>query len=464
MATVKVKWGKELLELTVDPHGTLGDFREALYRATLVPAERQKILGIKLGPLSDGAKLSDLGVSGGKTLMLLGTPAEPPKSTAQPAADETAPTAATSAVTAPPREEKLPVGIMNIGNTCYMNAALQMLRLVPELRELLRSSSSDTLLSALHQLYTTMDTSNDAVTPLMFLNALITHNPTFGEVDEQQRPMQHDAQEALNTILQRINSNAGESHKRLFSGTLKQTTTCKEDPEDTPTVRELPFVMLSCNISTEVQMLEAGLDAVFNETVTFHSERLAREALYSRTCRISVLPEYLFVHLVRFSWRTDTQAKAKILKPISFPIVLDVFTLCTDELKERLKEEREAVMARREEEIERRRERGRNAARQAVEKTEEATTTTDPTGALGNTSAYYELCGVISHKGRSADGGHYVFWGRSGSQWMVCDDKHVAVVREEDVMRLRGVGEAHIAYVLMYRSRDPWTKKPVIPL
>lgn len=47
---------------------------------------------------------------------------------------------------------------------------------------------------------------------------------------------------------------------------------------------------------------------------------------------------------------------------------------------------------------------------------------------------------------------------------MVYDDENVATVSEEDIRRLRGVGEAHVAYVLLYRSRDPQSKKPTIPM
>lgn len=475
IATVKVTWGKEVFELTVDLQSTLKELKEELKKLTQVPIERQKILGIKPSALNDGATLSDIGVVDGKALMFFGVPlADVNLTAAQPqsaANSATATSIASTAATAP-----LPVGLSNVGNTCYMNAALQMLRLVPEARELLHTGQQIPLLRALDQLYKMMDTSKDAVMPLVFWKALITQNPFFGELDERHRPMQHDAQEALSTILKELTKNCNKEQSVLFTGMLKETTSCKDDPEDTRIAAELPFLILSCNINAEVELLEAGLEAALNETVIIMSEKLGREVPYSRTRRISVLPEYLFVHFVRFSWRDDTKTKAKILKPVSFPAVLDMFSFCTDELKESLRPEREVVLAQRDAEVRRRREL-RQKTRLVTEDNEAVAPTPAPTDsdattaeskltkvAVGNTSAYYELCGVISHKGRTAESGHYVFWGKNNAQWVVYDDENVAVVKEEDVMRLRGVGEAHIAYVLMYRSRDPETKKNIIPL
>ncbi|EKF29760.1 ubiquitin hydrolase, putative [Trypanosoma cruzi marinkellei] len=472
MATVKVKWGKELLELTISLQSTVGAFKEKLQQLTQVPVERQKIMGIKANALKDDATLSQVGVTDGKTVMLLGAATEPPQTKEPPPPPHPTTTTAattatnTTAVQAPTAAARMPTGLRNIANTCYMNAAIQMLHLVPELIELLKSRKNDTLLHAMDELYKTMEANKDPITPLLFWNALIMQNPTFGEVDEHGHPMQHDAQEVLNTILQQVNNGIQETHKNLFSGTMKRTSVCKEIPDDVSEASDLPFLMLSCNINAEVQMLETGLYASFNETIPIRSEKLAREVLYSRTSRISMLPEYLFVHLVRFSWRADTQKKAKILKPVSFPLVLDTFTLCTDALKESMQEERGKVLARRDKELERRRQVRQKTQFDVTTNPEEMSTevTADDVNTIGNKSGYYELCGVISHKGRSAESGHYVFWGKPEDQWFVYDDEHVASVTEEDVKRLSGIGEAHIAYVLMYRSKDPRTKATTIPL
>ncbi|CBH10686.1 cysteine peptidase, Clan CA, family C19,putative [Trypanosoma brucei gambiense DAL972] len=465
MVPVKVKWGRETFELTVDLRSTVKCFKEQLQQLTSVPVERQKIMGVKASQCNDNeVTLEAAGVAAGKTLMLIGTAAEVVRAT---------PIVATgnkdSAVQAPASHpaEKQAVGLQNIANTCYMNAAVQMLRLVPEVRDVLNFNANDPIVSELLKLYNTMDTKRDPVVPASLWSILLAHFPTFAEVNEKGHPMQHDSQEALNALLQRINSCLPESHKRLFTGNLSQKMVCKDDPDDQPVLHDVPFLMLSCNIDAEIETLEAGLEAAFNETVKLHSEKLAREALHTRTSRIATMPEYLFIHMVRFSWRSDIQSKAKILKPVTFPMTLDLHALCAEEYKPELEVERKRVLKRRDIEMERRRA-AKNKTKlddDEAAPADDASNTAEPINTtVGNHSGYYELCGVISHKGRSADSGHYVFWGKYADQWMVLDDSNTAAVSEEDVKRLRGSGEAHIAYVLMYRSRDPRTKQSVIPL
>uniref|UniRef100_A0A914RDW6 ubiquitinyl hydrolase 1 n=1 Tax=Parascaris equorum TaxID=6256 RepID=A0A914RDW6_PAREQ len=71
-----------------------------------------------------------------------------------------------------------------------------------------------------------------------------------------------------------------------------------------------------------------------------------------------------------------------------------------------------------------------------------------------NNSGFYELQGVITHKGRSSNSGHYVGWVRiEGDRWAMCDDDDVQPVSSEDVLRLSGGGDWHCAYLLLYGPR-----------
>ena len=73
-----------------------------------------------------------------------------------------------------------------------------------------------------------------------------------------------------------------------------------------------------------------------------------------------------------------------------------------------------------------------------------------------NTSGQYELAAVLTHVGRSADAGHYIGWARKGDtdEWYKYDDDKVSPVSKDDILKLDGGGDFHIAYLAIYRSRS----------
>ena len=74
------------------------------------------------------------------------------------------------------------------------------------------------------------------------------------------------------------------------------------------------------------------------EEVEKRSEKLDKNCIWKKTSKFSTLPKYLVVQKIRFVWRerdqgTNTEArKAKILRSVAFPNILDVNDLCDDNL------------------------------------------------------------------------------------------------------------------------------------
>ena len=62
----------------------------------------------------------------------------------------------------------------------------------------------------------------------------------------------------------------------------------------------------------------------------------------------------------------------------------------------------------------------------------------------------------MTHKGRSADSGHYIGWARKeegSDQWFQFNDDKVSECSTADVLRLSGGGDHDTAYLNFYRQR-----------
>ena len=61
---------------------------------------------------------------------------------------------------------------------------------------------------------------------------------------------------------------------------------------------------------------------------------------------------------------------------------------------------------------------------------------------------------MLTHKGRSADSGHYVSWVKqSDKSWIQFDDDQLIPKKEDEILALSGGGDWHMAYLLLYRAQ-----------
>ena len=566
-------------EVELDPTSTGETFKFQLYSLTGVEPERQKIL-IKGGQLKDDTDLSTLGAKPGQTFMMMGTPSaagagllERPKEQTKFMEDMTEAEVAKT-------EGATPAGLVNLGNTCYMNSTLQTLRGVPELQdELLRYSASNAgqssfnasdfstlspstgadLTASLRDLYKQMSETQSAFQPIHFLLILRQVFPQFAQMAKTGNGYaQQDAEEAWSQIISQLrsrlsikdpsSSSTSETNSsgtattsfidKYFAGTFSSTLKCTDPAAtDEPAIDSTEsFLKLDCHINKDVNHLSDGISLALSESLSKTSPTLNRDADYIKTSRLASLPKYLTVHFVRFFWKREAQKKAKIMRKVTFPAELDVVDFCTDELKQQLIPVRDKVrQIRKDEEDESRaRKRQKRAHEQEEEREKEADRTLKAKGPAdekslakdkksekkgddtemaeavyktdaeydaeraatilagkkellslisptlaknegANKSGLYELRGVVTHQGASADSGHYTSYVKKqgvmdpktgkrkeeDGKWWWFNDEKVTEVDVEKILSLSGGGESHSALILLYRAIDLPTEEEV---
>lgn len=317
---------------------------------------------------------------------------------------------------------------------------------------------------------------------------------------------------------------------KYLAGRFSSITECDEpaarEGGEEPLKSEDTFLKLDCHISGTTNHLRDGILAGLEEKLEKQSSVLGRDAVYTKKSKISRLPKYLTVHFVRFFWKREAQKKAKIMRKVTFPHELDVVEFCTDELKSMLVPVRDKVREVRkdEEDIERARKRQKRlhekeAADKAAGITDSASETkkdekkddqnaskstsgdtemedvvyktdaeidAEKAAAIleakkelhalinpelakddgANKSGLYELRGVITHQGASADSGHYTSYvkkqgpldpktgkrGEEDGKWWWFNDDKVSEVDADKIDTLSGGGESHSALILLYRA------------
>jgi ubiquitin carboxyl-terminal hydrolase 14 len=303
-----------------------------------------------------------------------------------------------------------------------------------------------------------------------------------------------------------------------------------KDAGEEPANGEDVFLKLDCHISGTTNHLRDGILAGLEEEIKKTSPTLGRDAIYTKKSRISRLPKYLTVHFVRFFWKREAQKKAKIMRKVTFPHELDVIEFCTDKLKKMLIPVRDKVREVRkdEEDVERARKRQKrihdkavadeaagivdsvSESKKADEKKEAEKKKKDGKSSGGDTemedvvyktdaevdaektlaileakkvlhalinpdllkddgankSGLYELRGIVTHQGASADSGHYTSYvkkqgpldpktgkrGEEDGKWWWFNDDKVSEVEAEKIDTLSGGGESHSALILLYRA------------
>ncbi|KAH1048134.1 hypothetical protein J1N35_038918 [Gossypium stocksii] len=504
LSGVSVKWQKEVFKsVEIDTSQPPYVFKCQLYDLTGVPPERQKIM-VKGGLLKGDADWSTVGVKQGQKLMMIGTADEIVK----------APEKGPVFVEDLPEEEQLisllisvlsgsQCWLFNLGNTCYMNSTVQCLHSVPELKSALfkyshsgRSNDLDQtshmLTVATRDLFNELDKSVKPVARMQFWMVLRIKHPQFSQ-SHNGVFMQQDTEECwtqlLSTLSQSLRSpekyyyylffslqSNVDTVKDLFGIELASRIHCQESGEESFETESI--YSLKCHISQEVNHLHEGLKHAKLEKA---SPALGHSAIYFKESQINGLPRYWTIQFVHFFWKRESNEKAKILRKVDYPLELDVYDLCSDELRKRLEGPRQLLKD----------DEGKKLGLKANEKSsgskdgdvkmtdaegssnaggESSATTSQekivdrltshfvflavPSDKETSLTEIYDLVAVLTHKGRSADSGHYVAWVKQeNGKWIEFDDENPIPQQEEDIVKLSGGGDWHMAYICVYKAR-----------
>ncbi|SCV73153.1 BQ2448_7078 [Microbotryum intermedium] len=532
---ITIKHAGKSYPITLDLDQPGSHLKQQIFERTGVEPSKVKVV-VKGSMLKDDADLKKLGFKAGQTIMVIGAagPLPPPPSEKIVFMEDMTDIELAQAVATP-------VGLQNLGNTCYMNSTVQVLRAIPELQSALDAhpgssssgASESSLTASLRDLYKNMSSTQEDFPPVVFLQMLRQFAPQFAEISRSGGGgfAQQDAQEAWASIVQAVKTSLGSGGSgfvdQYMMGEMTKTLKSPDAPDEEPTVSKERFLEVKCPISASTTYMMTGINDSLNQDIEKTSPTLSRQAIYHETSRISRLPSYLTVNFVRFYWRREIGKKTKIMKRVSFPHDLDVMDLLTDELKCKVKgvndKLKEVDKDRRERaKVRRRAKRVEEAIKaptpsttaapanpsddppEAMAVDEAASSSTTKAGELvdekskrleeaqllnllvdpalkadtgANVSGLYELVGVVSHKGASADGGHYVGWTRADAmdrknkgkgkaeteldvedpdkvEWYKFDDEKVTTVAKEKITLLEGGGEDHSAYILIYRSKS----------
>jgi len=376
-----------------------------------------------------------------------------------------------------------------------------------------------TFTASLGLLLRQLDSSKSTVTPSLFTESLRTLHKQFGERSEKTgHYMQQDADECLvallNTVAEKIGKNFQPMEKDSKSLTPLELRNVVDYAfgfevevkmkvkEPAPQGVDIPpesnskevYRKFRCAIDDKVNYMYEGVLKDMDEEVERKISGLP--ILFTKQTRMLRLPRYLVVQFVRFDYRQDTKQKSKKLRRVQYPLDFDVFQYTAASLKSALthnrnvlQEEKDKAMGLGKDNKKKDAAGDKKGEKKDTKKTEKASTekkvekstekkvektkaegdmdTTEDKSppkeydlsVCGPSSGHYKLFGVVTHQGRTADSGHYIGWvHEKDDAWVKYDDEVVTPVQSDDIMKLSGGGDWHMAYLLMYKRSDDLTE------
>ena len=496
--------------------GKLGiDLKNEVMELTKVPLERQKFM-IKGGKLEDESILSEK-IKDGSIIMVLGTPDKDLIN--KPSAGQIREMQNTTVTTNKRFKsgssddkqdlsflndlktiEKPTLGMINLGNTCYINSTIQALYQIGTLKEaVLKLNRADfdnvnsslrphvELVFELKKLFEDLNSDKmPNVFPISFITKLRAIHEQFKEVDRASGVhKQQDAEELFTLVLNSVEMVTPEALADLKIDMLTKITDT-ENSEDI-SYKTTEDSKLRCHISIKTNFLQDGLKDSLKEYLTKTSDVTNQMSKFEYDNKITKLPKFLTVQFVRFFWKKDTKVKSKILRKVTFPFELDVADLLEESYKKQKIEARDKLRNfLKDREADEQKFINDNSITKAptgISKEAYSKLTTEEKQTKWkqvydskmkewddkklneilpknidkseNPTSCYELQGIIAHKGANSESGHYQAFikdPQDENNWLKYDDDVVTKISKEKVEALAGGGEGDSALILIYKG------------
>lgn len=233
-------------------------------------------------------------------------------------------------------------GLINLGNTCYLNSQIECLYHLPYVRNVILSASPSSRPSiaykSLQHVFHSMEEAslhgdgNLAITPAATTAPLCR---ALGiQVYEQQ-----DSQEFWKLLLPELEST---TITELYRGQY-ETYIAALDGSKRERKRVEPFLDLSLDVTnfgtvneSIEDMFSSGEVLSVKEGNGWRPEKGAEkvDALKGNAMQVGGLPKILQLHLMRFNFDWQTETMNKINERFKFPKELDLSQICTDSTKD----------------------------------------------------------------------------------------------------------------------------------
>ena len=211
--------------------------------------------------------------------------------------------------TPPPKKQtkykpvpRIPLGIQNMGNSCYANATLQALFVLPEIWKPIPSDhvAQVPLLRAFFATMLSINTGKGVIRPNQFLSQLGSYISKTRRVPFRVNAQQ-DVCEVLGYILQELISSPNMSPE-ILTTRLTKTVTCNSCVE--PSTSEEAYIMLSTDMATSVATsIKKFMEGEFLSFTCIATSCNSTDGLRENV--FTSLPEVLIIQVKRFAFKDN---------------------------------------------------------------------------------------------------------------------------------------------------------------